>query len=47
MTTKLGDLQFPDFSAEDRAMMIEAMNAMKRTLDAAITRATKNKKKPT
>jgi ParB family chromosome partitioning protein len=45
-SNKLGDLEFPDFSADDRAMMIEAMNSMKDTLEAAITRAVKNKKKP-
>jgi len=38
---------FPSFSAEDRAMLIESMNALKAILEAAITRAVKNKKKPT
>jgi ParB family chromosome partitioning protein len=47
MVTKIGDLEFPDFSAEDRAMIIEAMTSMKDTLEPAITRAVKNKKKPT
>ena len=45
--SKIGDLEFPDFSAEDRAMIIETMTSMKDTLEAAITRAVKNKKKPT
>jgi ParB family chromosome partitioning protein len=43
---KIGDLEFPDFSKEDRAMIIDAMNSMKETLDEAIPRAVKNKKKP-
>jgi hypothetical protein len=30
---KIGDLEFPDDSAEDRAKLIEAMNGMKDTLD--------------
>jgi ParB family chromosome partitioning protein len=38
MAGKIGDLEFPDFSEEDRAMMIETMTSMKDTLDAAITR---------
>ncbi|MCX5820131.1 MAG: ParB/RepB/Spo0J family partition protein [Deltaproteobacteria bacterium] len=46
MASKIGDLEFPDFSAEDRAMLIETMTSMKDTLEAAITRAVKNKKKP-
>ena len=29
MAAKVGDLEFPDFSAQDRAMIIEAMNSMK------------------
>ena len=47
MASKIGDLEFPDFSAEDRAMLIETMNSLKGILEAAITRAVKNKKKPT
>ncbi|MCE5264932.1 MAG: ParB/RepB/Spo0J family partition protein [Deltaproteobacteria bacterium] len=47
MASKIGDLEFPDFSAEDRAMIIEAMNSVKETLDEAIPRAVKNTKKPT
>jgi ParB family chromosome partitioning protein len=43
---KIGDLEFPDFSAEDRAMIIETMTSLKDTLESAITRAVKNKKKP-
>jgi len=44
MVSKIGDLEFPDFSAEERAMLIETMTSMKDTLEAAITRAVKNKK---
>ena len=47
MASKIGDLEFPDFSAEDRAMIIETMTSMKDALEASITRAVKNKKKPT
>ena len=47
MVSKIGDLEFPDFSEEDRTMLIEAMNSLKDTLEPAITRAVKNKKKPT
>jgi ParB family transcriptional regulator, chromosome partitioning protein len=43
---KIGDLEFSDFSKEDRTMIIDAMNSMKETLDEAIPRAVKNKKKP-
>jgi ParB family chromosome partitioning protein len=46
MVTKIGDLEFPDFAAEDRAMLIEAMTSLKDTLEPAITRAVKNQKKP-
>jgi ParB family transcriptional regulator, chromosome partitioning protein len=46
MVNKIGDLEFPDFSAEDRAMLIESMTALKDTLEAAITRAVNNRKKP-
>ena len=45
--SKIGNLEFPDFSAEDRAMIIETMTSMKDTLEEAITRAVKNQKKPT
>jgi ParB family chromosome partitioning protein len=44
-TTKLKDAEFPIFTADERAMLIESMNALKTILDAAITRAVKNKKK--
>lgn len=47
MASKIGDLEFPDFSAEDRAMVIDAMTSLKDTLDEAIPRAVKNQKKPT
>jgi ParB family chromosome partitioning protein len=46
MASKIGDLEFPDFSKEERAMFIDAMNSLKETLDEAIPRAVKNKKKP-
>ena len=44
MVSKIGDLDFPSFSAEDRAMLIETMTSMKDTLESAITRAVKNRK---
>ncbi|MCE5265535.1 MAG: ParB/RepB/Spo0J family partition protein [Deltaproteobacteria bacterium] len=44
---KIGNLEFPDFSAEDRAGLIGAMNSLKETLDEAIPRAVSNKRKPT
>ena len=43
---KIGDLEFPDFSQEERAMMIDAMNSLKDALDEAIPRAVNNRKKP-
>ena len=43
---KIDDIDFPSFSAEDRAMLIESMNALKGILAVVITRAVKNKKKP-
>jgi ParB family chromosome partitioning protein len=46
MVNAIGDIEFPDFSEEDRTMLIEAMTALKDTLEPAITRAVKNKKKP-
>jgi len=47
MAGKIDDLDFPSFSAEDRAMIIETMTSLNDTLEAAITRAVKNKKKAT
>ncbi len=47
MASKIGDLEFPDFTAEERTGMIEAMNSLKDALDEAIPRAVKNRKKPT
>lgn len=44
--SKIGGLEFPDFSKEDRTSIIDAMNSLKETLDEAIPRAVKNKKKP-
>jgi ParB family chromosome partitioning protein len=46
MASKISDLEFTDFSAEDRAMIIETMTSMKDALEEAIPRAVKNKKKP-
>jgi ParB family chromosome partitioning protein len=46
MAAKIGDQEFPDFSKEDRTLLIDAMNSLKETLDEAIPRAVKNKKKP-
>ena len=46
MATTIGDLEFPNYSAEDRAKLIEVVNTMKNTLDEAIPRAMKNKSKP-
>jgi ParB family chromosome partitioning protein len=46
-TGTIDNLDFPSFSAEDRAMLIETMNSLKDMLEPAITRAVKNKKKPT
>jgi ParB family transcriptional regulator, chromosome partitioning protein len=46
MASKVGDLEFPDFSKEERTGMIEAMNSLKDALDEAIPRAVKNQKKP-
>jgi ParB family chromosome partitioning protein len=43
---KIGDLEFPDFSEEDRTMIIESMNFLKETLDEAIPRAISNRKRP-
>jgi hypothetical protein len=36
MVTKIGDLEFPDFSEADRTMLIEAMTSLKDTLEPAI-----------
>jgi ParB family chromosome partitioning protein len=46
MTSKIGDVEFPDLSAEERVMLIESMNSLKETLDEAIPRAVNNKRKP-
>ena len=43
---KIGDLEFPDFSKEERTSIIDAMNSLKETLDEAIPWAVKNKNKP-
>ena len=46
MASKIGDLEFPDFSKENRTRILEAMNSLKETLDEAIPRAANNWKKP-
>lgn len=46
MAAKIGDLEFPDFTQEERTGMIDAMNSLKDALDEAIPRAVKNRKKP-
>jgi ParB family chromosome partitioning protein len=38
MVNKLGDLTFPEFTAEERAMLVASMTALKETLEAAIGR---------
>jgi ParB family transcriptional regulator, chromosome partitioning protein len=45
-SSKIGDLEFPDFTKAERTSIIDAMNSMKETLDEAIPRAVKNQKKP-
>jgi hypothetical protein len=45
--SKIDDLAFPSFTAEDRAILIEAMNALKDILEPAITRAVNNRGKAT
>jgi hypothetical protein len=44
--SRIGNLEFPPFSAGDRAMLIESMTSLRDALDAAITRAGLSKKKP-
>jgi hypothetical protein len=46
MASKIGDLEFHDFSAEDQALVMEVMTSMKKTLDEAIPRAMENRNKP-
>ena len=41
---KIDDIDFPSFSAEDRAMIIETITSMKDILEAAITRALETSK---
>ena len=47
MANKIGELEFFDFSADERATLIEAMTALQETLEPAITRAVNNPKRPT
>lgn len=42
---KVGALEFPDFSVEERTLFIDAMNSRKDTLEEAIPRADKNRRK--
>ena len=46
MAAKIGDLEFPDFTKEERTGIIGAMNSLKDALDEAIPRAVNNRKKP-
>ena len=39
MQNKIGDLDFPSFSTEDREMVTETLNSLKNTLDEALDRA--------
>lgn len=41
---KIGDLDFPSFSTEDREMVTETLNSLKNTLDEALARAAKRSK---
>ena len=43
---KIDAIDFPSFSEEDRAMLIESMTALKETLEPAITRAVENRPRP-
>ena len=45
MVSRISGLEFPDFSAEDRAMIIETMNSMKDTLEAALPRGGEEQEK--
>jgi len=36
---RIADLDFPSFSTEDRAMVVETLTALKDTLDEALNRA--------
>jgi hypothetical protein len=45
--SKIDDLAFPSFTAEDRAILSEAMNALKDILEPAITRVVNNRGKAT
>ena len=47
MAAKIGGLELSDFSAEDRAGIIDAMTSLKGALEAAISPAVKSKKKTT
>ena len=46
-SAKIGEVEFTVFTKDERTRMLEAMVSMKDTLEEAITRAEKNKKKPT
>ncbi|MDA8125489.1 MAG: ParB/RepB/Spo0J family partition protein [Deltaproteobacteria bacterium] len=46
LESKINALVFPDFTAEERASMIDAMTNLKDTLEAAIPLAVNNRRKP-
>jgi hypothetical protein len=39
MQNKIGNLDFPSFSTEDREMVMETLTSLKSTLDEALDRA--------
>lgn len=39
MQNKIGDMNFPSFSTEDRAMVTETLTSLNNTLDEALVRA--------
>ena len=43
---KIGNLEFPSLSAEDRAMVTETLTSLKNTLAEPLTRAAKKSKAP-
>ena len=44
LQNKIGDLDFPSLSTEDREMLTETLNSLKSVLDEALVRAAKKKK---
>jgi len=43
--SKIGNLDFPSLSTEDRAMVTETLTSLKNTLDEALARAATKKSK--